>query len=716
MKNIFLLVMIAMTASLAAQSPTAFTCTGSDGFGYYTSSASSSQTGSTLTYASSRISKLTTSTGARVTLCSSATMGVALNALAFNPHDNFLYAMSRYDASVFSGTLYRIGENCQRLVIPVSGPIVKFTTNNINTIDAAGGNLSSGTFDADNNYYVNTSFTNAASTGFINKLQKIEITGNIATVINTVDMTCPNCTGTKLRVTDIIFDEASGNLLGSNKETNKLYSINPMSGMLTEIGSTGITSPILGIYKNRDGNVRAINETGNIYSVNVTTGVFSFLATSATLNSGNADAASGCYAPPRISGHLYIDANGLTDNTINGIPTDNAGGTIMYANLVQNGVVVKSDIINSTTGLYQFLGLFSGLYEVQMSSTRGTEGLAPPSQNLPNNYLFTGENIGVAAGDDGTPNGEISVNISSGSDVEDVNFGINGLPTSAGAAGPTAPNPGGTIQVQAPSLSIEDPEESGINNITIALIPNPTTMGILYYNGVAVVPNQYISNYIPALLTLDPVDGNVTMAFTYFTTDMAGEMSNVSTVTQEFTSNSLSIELVNFEGQVSDHGVKLLWETASEQNNDHFLLMRSQDGILFESIASILSLNGNSTTSQYYSYIDKDARGKTYYRLTQVDLDGYTSQSDAISIIATVDNSYSIYPTITDGTVHIFKEDRTENISYQVVDQAGQMVVSGIAEGGITDVELDKFPIGVYFVIILDAQFRRVKLQKIIRL
>ncbi|MFT4535502.1 MAG: hypothetical protein ACJA1A_002608 [Saprospiraceae bacterium] len=79
------------------------------------------------------------------------------------------------------------------------------------TIDGAGGNIASATFDLDNNYYVNTSFSIGGTTGFTNKLQKIEIVNNSAVVKSTVTLTCPSCTGTnRLRVTDIIFNEATG--------------------------------------------------------------------------------------------------------------------------------------------------------------------------------------------------------------------------------------------------------------------------------------------------------------------------------------------------------------------------------------------------------------------------------------------------------------------------------------------------------------------------
>lgn len=662
-----------------SQSPTPFTCFGSDGFGYYSSSATSSLSGAILTYSSSRISKINSSTGNRVALCDATTIGTALNGLAFNPHDNYLYAVSRYDATQFSGKLYRIGENCQKLEIPVTGAIVKFNTNNINIIDEEGGNISSATFDLDNHYYVNTSFTNMSSTGFRNKLQTIKIVNNTALVQSTVTLTCPSCNTNRLRVTDIIFDESSGLLLGSNKETDKLYSINTSTGVLLEIGTTNITSSIVGIYKNRDGNVRAIAQNGSIYSVDVSTGAFSFLSTSTTLNSGNADAESGCYAPPNISGNLYLDANGLIDYTVNGIGTNMAGTTMMYANLILDGVVIKTDVLSSD-GYYQFLGLFSGNYEVQISPIQGIVGQAAPAQDLPTRYEWTGDNTGVSAGDDGTPNGKQSVTISMGFDMVEVNFGINGIPITNGLTTTSQENPNGTVQVTLPTLTFSDPEDVGINNITIQSIPNPPTQGTLYYNGIAVTLGQFISNYDASLLTVDPIDGNVTVSFMFFTTDQAGAMSNTSTVNIPFTFTTLPVEWVYFRGYNTGSENILEWSTVSEINSDHFTIERQNAFGYFEAIDKVSS-EGNSSHVKDYSFIDNNILSVTYYRLVQVDIDGKTDISPTIAINSRAQKFINLYPALASDYINVDIEIQHDNkTQYQILNINGQVMQQGLLE------------------------------------
>ena len=707
MKNkLFLGLLFLIFGALNAKSQTPFPCNGNDLFGYYISSASSTTTGQELVYSKSRLSKIITATGVRTTICTSAQIDVALNGLGFNPHDNYLYAVSRYDATQFSGKLYRIGSDCQKVVIPVTpatpatGGIVKFSTNNRNTIDAAGGNISSATFDLDNHYYVNTSFTNTSSTGFTNKLQKILINGNSANVLFTKTLTCPSCTTTsKVSVTDIIFNEEDETLYGSNKQTNKLYKINKETAVMTEVGLTGIVDPILGIYKNRNGDIRAIANVGDIYSVIIGTGAFSFL-NSSTLNSGNADGASGCYAPPRISGNVFIDANGLLgDNTVNGIGTNVAGATILYANLVQNGMVIKTANL-SPSGYYQFLGIFAGNFEVQISSNLGTVGAVPPAQNLPFGYQFVGDHIGIGMGTDGTPNGKLTVTIASGSDRDEVNFGIDGEPSTADVTAPIQANPGSTVQVQVPMLILGDPEEPMINNIIINTLPDAGTMGILYYNGIAATTGQIIPVYNPSLLTFDPVNGSVMMQFTYSTKDMAGLVSNISTVTMPF-STPLPVELISFTGRYYEGKTTLNWSTATENNSDYFSIQKQSKDGAFDELGRVIA-KGDAIEVSEYSFTDNNPSEKSYYRLKQVDLDGRSVYSSVIFIKGeTKESSFSIRPNIVETSLNIYNEGKIDGgQNFTIFNSAGKALKKGVLNTNDNKIEIANLPAGLYYVVI----------------
>ena len=66
-------------------------------------------------------------------------------------------------------------------------------------------------------------------------------------------------------------------------------------------------------------------------------------------------------------------------------------------------------------------------------------------------------------------------------------------------------------------------------------LPDPATMGLLYYNGVLVTAGQIITNYDPTLLTIDPVDGALSAVFTVASVDAAGKVDPTpATVTVPF--------------------------------------------------------------------------------------------------------------------------------------------------------------------------------------
>ena len=74
----------------------------------------------------------------------------------------------------------------------------------------------------------------------------------------------------------------------------------------------------------------------------------------------------------------------------------------------------------------------------------------------------------------------------------------------------------------------------------------------------------------------------------------------------------------------------VVWSTASELNNDYFIIERSKDGLNFEFLEKIDGAGTKSITTDY-SYIDKDPfLGWSYYRLKQTDFDGTTKTYDVV--------------------------------------------------------------------------------------
>ncbi|MBQ4476536.1 MAG: T9SS type A sorting domain-containing protein [Bacteroidales bacterium] len=92
----------------------------------------------------------------------------------------------------------------------------------------------------------------------------------------------------------------------------------------------------------------------------------------------------------------------------------------------------------------------------------------------------------------------------------------------------------------------------------------------------------------------------------------------------------LPIELVSFTANCNGRSALIEWTTATEKNNDFFVLERSHDAVNFKEIARIAGA-GNSIETLNYVYTDYGARsGDNYYRLVQVDYDGTSTASEII--------------------------------------------------------------------------------------
>lgn len=104
------------------------------------------------------------------------------------------------------------------------------------------------------------------------------------------------------------------------------------------------------------------------------------------------------------------------------------------------------------------------------------------------------------------------------------------------------------------------------------------------------------------------------------------------TIGGNFAANPLPVELSAFNANCRTNSILINWTTASENNNDYFVLERSKDLITWDMVTTINTLNGNSNITQQYSYVDHIFGGTFYYRLTQVDINGTAETYPPVSL------------------------------------------------------------------------------------
>ncbi|MGB0931512.1 MAG: SdrD B-like domain-containing protein, partial [Chitinophagales bacterium] len=182
--------------------------------------------------------------------------------------------------------------------------------------------------------------------------------------------------------------------------------------------------------------------------------------------------------------------------------------------------------------------------------------------------------------------------------------------------------------------------------------------------------------------------------YTLVITDANG--CQVGPITRGVNCVKVPIELLTFNGEVQKDGNALQWITASETNNDYFTLLRSEDGINFESIAKVDG-NGTSSETHVYDFLDRNApNGKSYYRLNQTDFDGTQTASNVISLVrGENENTFDIvrvYPIPTKDVLQVqFNTSENGSVNLQLFDIVGRelLVQSLTAKSGLNNYSVD---------------------------
>ncbi len=180
---------------------------------------------------------------------------------------------------------------------------------------------------------------------------------------------------------------------------------------------------------------------------------------------------------------------------------------------------------------------------------------------------------------------------------------------------------------------------------------------------------------------------------------------------------SLPVELTEITGKYDANKdiVTLNWTTASEENNQGFMIGRSLDGETFITIGEVAG-NGNSQSMIHYEYEDLDApKGLIYYRLRQMDFDGTEELSEIVSVVVTGTSSItlqSIYPNPAKNKSEIqldfVNTSDGSNLLISVQNSVGKKVFQKeyfLDEGKNTlFIPIKDWTTGVYFVQIMNEK------------
>ena len=180
-----------------------------------------------------------------------------------------------------------------------------------------------------------------------------------------------------------------------------------------------------------------------------------------------------------------------------------------------------------------------------------------------------------------------------------------------------------------------------------------------------------------------------------------------------YSMSTLPVELIDLRAVPEGDAVRLDWATATELNNDRFVVQRSANGLQFADVG-VVDGAGTTTVTSFYAWRDEDPLpGTSYYRLVQVDLDGTTDPSPVVAVTFTPSQALVVFPNpTTDGVITIHDAPGTDR-EVMVYDSSMRLVRSARLADGDPVLHLGDLPDGTYFILVQrDGTFNTTRVMK----
>ncbi|GAB4021709.1 hypothetical protein GCM10028773_31500 [Spirosoma koreense] len=162
----------------------------------------------------------------------------------------------------------------------------------------------------------------------------------------------------------------------------------------------------------------------------------------------------------------------------------------------------------------------------------------------------------------------------------------------------------------------------------------------------------------------------------------------------------LPVKLTDFSAQAqADRSVLVRWQTSWEGANGKFVVERSKDLKTFDVVGEVLDVAGSSTSLNTYHLVDSSPyRGRSYYRLVQVDQSGREQTFPARWV--ELEGRYGLYPNpVVRGASFVLELDEPSTAAISLHDSRG--VAVGLHRQPLSEVSvqlkpLNAMPSGVY--------------------
>ena len=180
------------------------------------------------------------------------------------------------------------------------------------------------------------------------------------------------------------------------------------------------------------------------------------------------------------------------------------------------------------------------------------------------------------------------------------------------------------------------------------------------------------------------------------------------TATVSCTPIVLPVELIDFTAVAAPWTVDLTWNTATEHNCSHYLVQRSLDREVWQTIGQVQAA-GNSQSARAYRFADTAPHeGDAYYRLAVIDLDDAESFTPWVMVEWEAPILHC-WPNPTTGTFLVDLAERIDRADIRVLDRLGSSVPFRQERDGDDEVRMDLSgqPAGVYWIRVADGDWVR---------
>ena len=255
--------------------------------------------------------------------------------------------------------------------------------------------------------------------------------------------------------------------------------------------------------------------------------------------------------------------------------------------------------------------------------------------------------------------------------------------------------------------------EQGSNQGGIALLnPSNVVVQFLSYGPVVTVINAvqglangatstYIGEQTSSANSLQLQGSGV--SYTDFTWGLPGGITEDAINAPGQTFNpALPVELIGFSAKEVERGILLQWSTATEIDNQEFVIEKSTDGKNFLDLQSIPGA-GQTDQRRDYQFLDKSVNAPLlYYRLRQVDFDGSIHRSKIV-VVQPKDNHVDVNVQFDadQSLLHIdFDHNLNRDGTLSLFDLKGSLIYQYAIdkEANFIDLNIDPLAKGAYIL------------------